>query len=31
MAAFISFVLSDRVRRHPLLEWKAMNVREFKK
>lgn len=21
----------DRIRRHPLLEWKAMNVREFKK
>lgn len=23
--------LQDRIRRHPLLEWKAMNVREFKK
>ena len=23
--------MQDRIRRHPLLEWKAMNVREFKK
>jgi predicted nucleotidyltransferase component of viral defense system len=23
--------LQDRIRRHPLLEWKALNVREFKK
>lgn len=23
--------LQNRIRRHPLLEWKAMNVREFKK
>lgn len=23
--------LQDRIRRHPLLEWKAVNVREFKK
>ena len=23
--------LQDRIRRHPLLEWKAINVREFKK
>jgi len=23
--------LQDRIRRHPLLEWKAMNVRAYKK
>jgi hypothetical protein len=23
--------LQDRIRRHPLLEWKAVNVREFRK
>ena len=23
--------LQDRIRRHPLLEWKAANVREFRK
>jgi hypothetical protein len=23
--------LQDRIRRHPLLEWKALNVREFRK
>ena len=23
--------MQDRIRRHPLLEWKAVNVREFKK
>jgi hypothetical protein len=23
--------LQDRIRRHPLLEWKAVNVREYKK
>ncbi len=23
--------MQDRIKRHPLLEWKAMNVREFKK
>jgi hypothetical protein len=22
--------LQDRIRRHPLLEWKAVNVREFR-
>jgi hypothetical protein len=23
--------LQDRIRRHPLLEWKALNVREYKR
>jgi len=23
--------LQNRIKRHPLLEWKAVNVREFKK
>ena len=25
------FGFQDRIRRHPLLEWKALNVREFSK